>query len=346
MRRFTTPAVRTYCAVATVAALLLVAGCSSDDDDVSGDSLQVVENPEAAQPAHSPETGGSVDGETIDVDGDISAVLADTASNTLAAATADPAKVSLYELDDLASDPVATVDTPGKATDFTFTGDTLLASIPSADTVVRIPLRNSSESSRIDVRGEPAATARHNSRTLIGLRDSKSVLAHQDGGNNESIKGGLYSVDDVVVADGTAFVLDRLRTALFRVDLAKGEFQEGLRAGQGATNATAGSHGRVLVTDTRGGSLLAFGTDPLLMRQRYPVPGGIYGISYDTERDLAWVTLTKKNEVVGFDMAGGQPKEEYRYSTVRQPNSVATDERSGRVIVGSAAGEGMQVITP
>lgn len=346
MRRFTAPAVRAYCAVATVAALLLVAGCSGDDDDTSGDSLQVVANPKAAKAAHSPETGGDADGRTIDVSGDISAVHADTDSNTLAAATTDPAEVALYRLDDLTGDPVATVDIPGKATDFTFSDDTLLASVPSADSVVRIPLRHPSDSSRTHVRGAPTATARHGSRTLTGLRDSKSVLVHQDGGGSKSVNGGLYSVDDVVVAGGTAFVLDRLRTTLFRVNVGKGEFQEGLRAGQGATNAATDSHGRVLVTDTRGGSLLAFGTDPLLMRQRYPVSGGIYGISYDTKRDLAWVTLTKKNELVGFDMTGGAPKEEYRYSTVRQPNSVATDERNGRVIVGSAAGEGMQVITP
>jgi len=254
--------------------------------------------------------------------------------------------VSLHELDDITGDPVASIDTPGEVTDFTFTDDTLLASVPTADTVFRIRLQQPDEASRIEVDGQPVATARQESRTLIGLRDSEGVRIRNEDGSKQTISGDLYSVDNIVVADGTAYVLDRLRTALFRVDIAKGEFQEGLRAGQGATNAVVDSHGRVLVTDTRGGSLLAFGTDPLLMRQRYPVPGGIYGIAYDTERDLAWVTLTKKNEVVGFDMTGGQPEEEYRYSTVRQPNTVAVDERTGRVIVGSAAGEGLQVISP
>jgi len=346
VRRFTTRAVRTYCATATVAVLLLVTGCSGDGEDTTGDSLQIVKNPEAAQPAASPKTDTAAAGRTVDVSGDVTALRADSGAKMLATATTDPDRVSLYELDSVTSDPVASIDTPGEVTDFTFTDDTLLASVPTADTVLRIPLRQDDKISPIEVGGQPVATARQGSRTLVGLRDGEGVRVRNQDGSNKTISGDLYSVDNIVVADGTAYVLDRLRTALFRVDVAEGEFREGLRAGQGATNAAVDSHGRVLVTDTRGGSLLAFGTDPLLMRQRYPVPGGIYGIAYDTERELAWVTLTKKNEVVGFDMTGGQPAEEYRYSTVRQPNTVAVDKRTGRVIVGSAAGEGMQVISP
>ena len=37
--------------------------------------------------------------------------------------------------------------------------------------------------------------------------------------------------------------------------------------------------GRVLVADTRGEALLVFGTDPLILRQRYPVRGAPYGLA-------------------------------------------------------------------
>ena len=86
--------------------------------------------------------------------------------------------------------------------------------------------------------------------------------------------------------------------------------------------------------------------DPLLLRQRYPVPGSPYGLAYDAQRDLAWITLTARNEVVGLDVAGGEPVERYRFPTVQQPDSVAVDPPSGRVFVGSASGAGMQVIDP
>jgi DNA-binding beta-propeller fold protein YncE len=71
-----------------------------------------------------------------------------------------------------------------------------------------------------------------------------------------------------------------------------------------------------------------------------------YGIASDPKRDLAWVTLTASNEVVGFDMTGGAPVQRYRLPTVRQPNSVAVDPDSGRVFVASANGEGVSVIQP
>jgi DNA-binding beta-propeller fold protein YncE len=100
----------------------------------------------------------------------------------------------------------------------------------------------------------------------------------------------------------------------------------------------------VLVADTKGGALLAFSLDPLLMRQRYPVPGAPYGLAYDPKRDLLWVTLTATNEVVGFDVTGGEPEEKHRFPTVEQPNNVAVDPISGRVIVASATGKGIQVI--
>jgi len=111
-----------------------------------------------------------------------------------------------------------------------------------------------------------------------------------------------------------------------------------------ATNAVGDRFGRVLVTDTRDGELLAFSADPLIMRQRFPVPGAPYAIAYDPVRDLAWVTLTERNEVVGFHVAGGEPVERFRLATVRQPNTVAVDPRSGAVIVGSGTGDGVQVV--
>lgn len=137
--------------------------------------------------------------------------------------------------------------------------------------------------------------------------------------------------------------LDRLRSAVF--ERKDGRNGAGLRAGDGATNAVADRYGRLLVVDTRGGELIAFSADPLIMRQRYPVPGAPYGIAYDAQRDLAWITLTERNEVVAYDIAGGEPVEKHRFPTIRQPNTVATDE-AGRVYVASADNGGIQVISP
>jgi DNA-binding beta-propeller fold protein YncE len=141
-------------------------------------------------------------------------------------------------------------------------------------------------------------------------------------------------------------VLDWLRNAVFELDVPAGAVKQGLRAGEGSTNAVTDRFGRVLVADTRGGALLAFSLDPLLMRQRYPVGGAPFGIAYDPTRDLVWVTLTATNEVVGYHVAGEEPRERYRFPTVAQPNTVTVDSSAGRVFVASAGGEGIQVISP
>jgi len=130
------------------------------------------------------------------------------------------------------------------------------------------------------------------------------------------------------------------------VDLSKGTLGESLRAGEGATNAVTDRFGRVLVTDTAGGELLEFSASPLLLRQRYPVPGAPYALAYDPKTDIAWVTLTDRNQVVGYDVAGGEPVERYRFDTVAQPDAVAVDAISGAVLVASAAGVGVQRIKP
>jgi hypothetical protein len=326
-----------------LACALLLTSCSSSEGQGS-DPMQVVENPVAATPAASPVTTTEPAGRVLSVPVDVTALATDDRSRTLVAALTEPAELRLYDLDNLGTTP-RSVPLPGPAEQLSVAGGAVVASVPSAGQLVRVALPGG-EVSTVDVPGQPAATTQSAGKTLVAVRDRKSIAVLAQGEVTKTISGELYSADRVVTSGGQAVVLDRLRTALFQVDVAAGTVDEGLRAGFGAANVVADSFGRVLVTDTRAGALLAFSTDPLLLRQRYPVPGGIYGIAYDTKRHLAWVTLTERNQVVGFDVRGGEPTEKYRIPSVRQPNSVTVDERSGRVVVGSAAGEGIQVIEP
>ena len=92
----------------------------------------------------------------------------------------------------------------------------------------------------------------------------------------------------------------------------------------------------------RGGELLVFGVDPLIMRQRYPVPAAPYGIAGST--DLTWVSQTATNTVIGYDLATGIPVEKVRYPTVQQPDFVAFDDAADTLYVVSGSGAGVQVI--
>jgi sugar lactone lactonase YvrE len=187
--------------------------------------------------------------------------------------------------------------------------------------------------------------------TAIARRvDGKLVLGSADGavytlGSDTTVAAAVKifaRVDAVVTQGNTAVVLDRSQTSVTTIDANGSRAQHALRAGDGSTTLAADPAGRVLVADTRGDELLVFGTDPLMMRQRYPVPEAPYGLA--GSRTLAWVSLTAANVVVGYDLATGIPMEKVRYPTVRQPDVLAFDDATNTLYVVSASGDGMQVI--
>ncbi|WP_235926533.1 NHL repeat-containing protein [Actinokineospora pegani] len=322
----------------------LVAGCSSDTGPT--DELMVSSNPVAATAARSPEQTATPPGTVLPLDAPVTAAAVDAGSRTLALAVATPPSIRLLDLDQPDAEP-RTVPLDGPASALSVAdGGTLIASLGERGSVVRVDLA-SARATPSPVDGAPVDSAGFGADTLVAVRDQRGVAVL--GGDNtvrKVITGGLLSADQVYGAGERAIVLDRLRNAVFQLDVDGGTIGEGLRAGQGSTNGVVDRYDRVLVTDTRGGALLAFSADPLLMRQRFPVPGAPYGIAYDPQRDLAWITLTERNEVVAFAVAGGEPVERHRFPTVTQPDHIAVDPTTGRVVVASATGAGVQVITP
>ncbi|GAA2999822.1 YncE family protein [Actinokineospora diospyrosa] len=316
-----------------------VAGCSSGDQP--RDELMVTDNPVAATPARSPAPSATPTGTVLPLSAPVAAVATDATTRTLAVATG--VELRLYDLDALDKTP-RSLTLPGTAESLTTAGDgALLATVPGRVVRVALPGGTLTESA---VDGSPAAATSYQGDTLVAVRDRRQIAVLDADQAPRLISGSLLSADQVFSTGPDALVLDRLRNAVFRLDVAKGTVGEGLRAGQGSTNGVTDRWGRVLITDTRGGALLAFSANPLLMRQRYPVPGSPYGIAYDAKRDLAWVTLTETNEVVAYQVGGEEPIERHRYPTVAQPNSVAVDAATGRVVVASGNGGGVQVVQP
>ncbi|MEU4443700.1 hypothetical protein AB0K14_20175 [Actinosynnema sp. NPDC050801] len=315
-------------AAVVLTGVALVSGCATEENPA--DPLQVAATLEPARPAASPEQAVPPQGRVLPLGRATSVVVA---GGRVAVAVADPPSVALYPLDTL-GDPLV-VPLPGPAERLVADGDAVQAVVPTG---LVVTVRPDGSTSQQSVEGAPVDVARVDGRTLVAQRDLRQVSV--DG----HVVRGISSPDRLVAVGGAAVVLDRPRSAVFDLDPAADGPGAGLRAGEGATNAVADRFGRVLVVDTRGGELMAFSTDPLIMRLRYPVPGAPYGMAYDETRDLVWITLTARNEVVAFDVAGAEPVERHRFAAVRQPDSVAVDPGSGRVFVASGDGAGMQVI--
>jgi DNA-binding beta-propeller fold protein YncE len=103
-----------------------------------------------------------------------------------------------------------------------------------------------------------------------------------------------------------------------------------------------GAGERFFVVDTRGDALLEVRLDPLRVHRRTHLGGAPYGIALDPERRRYWLTLTARNQVAELT----DHRVLRRFPTVRQPNSVAVDPRSGRVFVASRKDGTLQYFDP
>jgi hypothetical protein len=325
----------------------LIAGCGAAGSSRPGQAIV------PAAPASAPLGGPAPAGIVDPLRARATEVVVDARTGTVAVALVGPPRLLLRTLDGAA--PVRQVPLPGPAADLVLAaeGGPLLVPVSAPGSLIRVPLDGGAPT-RTDLGGSAHGAVAVGGVTVVALGDRLALL---DGNRLRTTVPGFVDAARLVLAGSDATpnatpdatkvgVLDRERTAVSVVDLPSGEISAALSAGNGPADAVADRFGRMLVTDVRDGELLAFAGDPPVLRQRFPLPGAPYGLAYDGRRDLAWVTLTARDEVVGLNMAGGEPVVVYRFPTVHQPDAVAVDPVSGRVFVVSASGAGLQVIDP
>jgi hypothetical protein len=320
-------------------ALLLVAGCSGKTLDDSAPTIA------PAQPAASPPISQAPAGVVQPLDGrPLTAIFDDRTAQLVTVgsglAPSAPAKVIVLSLQQTLQ---RVIDVPGPASGLT--GDnngTAYLSTHGGYFVVDLA---AGRAVRVGVHDADNVDF----TAITRLSDGAIVLGTADGtlytltpGAADGHRANVHARVDSLAAQGdTVAVLDREQTSVTTIGT-DGRIGQSLRAGQGATTMVADPAGRLLVTDTRGGQLLVFGVDPLILRQAYPVPQSPYGVT--GSRGLAWVSQTSANIVIGYDLSTGIPLEKVRYPTVRQPNSLVFDDASGTLYVVSGSGEGVQII--
>ncbi|MRH90190.1 hypothetical protein GFY24_22570 [Nocardia sp. SYP-A9097] len=318
-------------ALAGAAVLTLLAGCSSGEG--GGDKPTIA----AATPAAAPAVTGTPTGE-VRAFAAIGALLAEPSTGVLAVLTDSGKTLQLID-----KNGTRKVELPGVAASLAAgkPGEILIA-VPGK--VIRLDAATG-KVSEVAVDGDVRSAAlRADGDLVAGLATGKVLILAPDGAVRESISG-LVSADAIDTSTDTVVVLDRRQTALTELNLPDERLGLTLRTGDGAANMIGDHFGRRIVTDTAGNELLVYTADPLVLRQRFPVGSSPYALAYDQRSETVWVTLTGSNEVVGYDLSTGIPVEVGRYPTVRQPDSVTVDARSGDLFVGSATGDGLQRIT-
>jgi DNA-binding beta-propeller fold protein YncE len=336
------------CFVGALPLLALVAGgagCAKNPINSAPPTI------EPAQAAASPPASQTPAGAVRPLGGHAAAAIFDGGTRQLAVLTpgADPAApAGLTEFGGAGAEP-RVVALPGPAT--ALTGDDrgtaylatrggYFAVDLAGGRVTRVPVAGAEQADFT------AIAERADGKVVLGSADGAvyTLAAPAPGVGAATVASHhkIFARVDCLAAQGnTTVVLDRGQTSVTTIG-ADGRVEQALRAGEGATTLAADPLGRVLVADTRGGQLLVYGVDPLILRQAYPVRQAPYGLA--GSRRLTWVSQTASNMVIGYDLSTGIPVERVRYPTVQQPNSLAFDEASGTLYVVSASGAGVQAI--
>ena len=316
--------------------LISVAACAADQ---GGEP----EPPGAAEPGDSPELSVEPAGEVTDVGSNPEGMVFDPVTGLLAVAAREPNRLLLvYGATGQVQIEVAL---PGHARHLQLAAPGGPVLIPGEDsnTLIQVALPDGAMTSTEVGEYPHDATQVDSGRIVVADEMGGTLSIVQDDEVIETFDdltqpGGLASVGDLVG------VIDVADFTLSVYDIAAGERIGRAPAGAGPTHIVADVRGTLLVADTRGDALLSFGVDPVDQQSSLPLPGTPYGLAYDAVSDVIWVTLTARNEVVGFDLSGGDPREVGRFPTVRQPNTVAVDPDSGRIFVGSRTTGVLQII--
>lgn len=322
--------------------LTLVAGCSSNPLTSAPPTI------EAAHPAQSPPASQTPSGTVRPLAGPAAATVFDDGTHQLAVLTPGsdpgaPASLAVFGPGQVAP---RVIGLPGPATAVTGDGHgTAYLATHGGYFAVDLAGGHTAQVNAAPNVDFTAIARRADGKLVLGSADGAVyTLAPPGGSGSPAVENRtkiFARVDWLVTQGNTTVVLDRGQTSVTTIG-ADGHVAQSLRAGAGATTMAADPVGRVLVADTRGDELLVYGVDPLILRQAYPVRQAPYGLAGSP--DLAWVSQTASNMVIGYDLSTGIPVEKVRYPTVQQPNSLAFDEASDTLYVVSGSGAGVQVI--
>ncbi len=316
----------------------LVAGCGS---------ATVHELPPAAEPARSPQLARSPAGVVTPVGRDPEGIVADAVTGLVAVATREPARLVIV---DGATGAVRhRVALPGAARHLALAGpggpvlvpaepvNRLLEVAPAAG-AVRRSVRVGAFPHDVAALGAIVVVGDERGNTLTAVRSGRAVATRRVA----TQPGGLAALDG-----GRRVAVVSVRERRLELFDAPGLRRVGRApAGVGPTHVACLDRGPCYVVDTAGGALLVFGVGSgLEPTRRVYLPGAPYGIALDRVRRRLYVTLTARNELVELP-AHGRPHVLRRWPTVRQPDSVAVDERTGTVFVTGRADGVLERVTP
>lgn len=117
-----------------------------------------------------------------------------------------------------------------------------------------------------------------------------------------------------------------------------------LRVGLGVGQVAGGEDGLMVVSDNRGGQIAIYNADDIIrLQMTAPVDSDPWGVAWDSQNSLAWITTLSNNQLTGYRISAGVPEEQHRLDTIADAQNVVALS-DGTLVVASASGDGLQII--
>lgn len=309
---------------APLLAALALGGCGSGG---------VGDLPPAAEPAPSPPLEASPAGRVFELPERPEGVAVDPQTGIVAVALRNPDEVAL--VDGGSGRELRRVPVPESARHLAVAepGGPFLVPSERADRLAVIDIPEGSVRT-VEVGPYPHAAVASRGRFFVADEHDRTVSVVEGGRRIARVTVATQPGGLAVLERGATVVAVSVRErAIDAIDVDTLQAFDREPVGVGPTHVVTDERNLAYVADTAGGAILVVRLRPRLqVVRRVYMPGSPYGIAIDNRRRRLFVTLTATNELVELT-ADGRPLERARHPTVRQPDTVAVDERTGRVFV-------------
>ncbi len=331
--------------VVAIAVLAATAACGSGEG--AGPARTDVPEPAAAPAAAA---AADLPGRIVELAGEPEGLAWDTRTGTIAVAVRNPGGVVLVDAANGAERARIPLAGAARHVQLAGPGGPVLVPSENNDLLYRVALPDGAVTAGVPVGRQPHdAAPAAGGRVFVGdeLADTVHVL-EPDGTSRvvpaPSQPGGVASS-----GDGSVVVVVGVRGRRIEAYAADGRSLGATDCGVGPTHVRAGAGGLFYVADTQGGAVLLFRAGPEGIRQvgRVKTEGGApYGLAVDAARSRLYVTLTATNQLKSYRIDGEKLTADRTWATPRQPNDVAVDDGTGRVVVAGTADGVLQFIDP
>ncbi|GGG20441.1 hypothetical protein GCM10007304_37900 [Rhodococcoides trifolii] len=339
--------------ITSLVAGLVLTGCSSSDSETPPETTP---SSAATTPAAEP---GQAEAPTVPPVGTV--VPIGNAPEGIVIGTSGIGAVSVREPDgielfDATTGAVRqTVPTEGSARHLSLAGPDgpVLVPLEQSDEFSQLSLADGSVTSTASMVGrQPHDAVRTSDGTIVVTNEmGGGVVFIRDGKVASELPAGPVQPGGLAAVGQYAAVADVQGNGVWVYDGTTMQQVAQAPVGQKLTHALTLTGDLAAFADTDGGAVLIERIGPQITDvARVDAPGNPYGMAFDAQRNLMYITLTASNILRVVDLSNPeQPRTVGDVPTVQQPNSVAVDPRTGGVVVTGSDPDGsssLQIVTP